>query len=71
MAQNNANWANRHMQSQAQSDAWRAEHNRQAMQNAQQRAQQKAQESLAARQFEINILKGTPSEHRLYKGEKK
>jgi hypothetical protein len=37
----------------------------------QQKAQQKAQESLAARQFEINILKGTPSEHRLYKGEKK
>jgi hypothetical protein len=37
----------------------------------QQKAQQKAQESLAARQFEINILKGTPSEYRLYKGEKK
>lgn len=37
----------------------------------QQRAQKKAQESLAARQFEINILKGTPSEYRLYKGEKK
>ena len=37
----------------------------------QQKAQQKAEESLAARQFEINILKGTPSEYRLYKGENK
>ena len=37
----------------------------------QQRAQKKAQESLAARQFEINILKGTPSEYRLYKGDNK
>ena len=37
----------------------------------QQKAQKKAEESLAARQFEINILKGTPSEYRLYKGDNK
>lgn len=43
MAQNNANWANRHMQSQAQSDAWRAQHNQRAMQSAQQRAQNNAE----------------------------
>lgn len=39
MAQNNANWANHHMQEQAKSDAWRAQANQRTMESAQKRAE--------------------------------